>query len=79
MALREGVGVESRGDGDPTAVGNDEFEVGLGGRDRRGRIGQDGDREEPAGTGDDGGIRGNHRGIGEVREEATPPSEPQTS
>jgi hypothetical protein len=44
--MAEGVGVESRGDGDATPVGEDEFEVGRGGRERRGRIGQDGDREE---------------------------------
>ena len=36
-------------------------------------------REEPTGSGDDGEVRGNHRETGEVREEATPPSEPQTS
>jgi hypothetical protein len=56
--LREGVVVESRGDDDPTAVGNDEFEVGLGGRDRRGRIGQDGDRQGPATTAKFGEITG---------------------
>jgi hypothetical protein len=44
--MAEGPGVESRGDGDATSVGEDEFEVGGGGRDRRGRFGQDGDREE---------------------------------
>jgi hypothetical protein len=42
----ERLGVESGGDGDPTSIGKDEFEVGLGGRDRQDRIGKDGDREE---------------------------------
>jgi hypothetical protein len=36
-------------------------------------------REEPTGSGDDGDVQGNHRETGEVREEATPSSEPQTS
>jgi hypothetical protein len=50
--MAEGPGVESRGDGDATSVGKDELEVGWGGRDRRGRIGQDGDGEEMSvGTG----------------------------
>jgi hypothetical protein len=44
--MAEGLPVESRGDGDATPVGEDEFEVGWGGRARRGRIGPDGDREE---------------------------------
>jgi hypothetical protein len=39
----EGLGVESGADGDPTSVGKDQFEVRLGGWDRRGRIGKDGD------------------------------------
>ena len=40
----EGLIVESRGDGDPTSAGKDQFEAGLGGRSgRRGRIGKDGD------------------------------------
>jgi hypothetical protein len=44
--MAEGTGVESRGDGDPTSVGEDEFKVGWRGRARWGRIRQDGDREE---------------------------------
>jgi hypothetical protein len=44
--MAEGPGVESRGDGDATSVGEDELEVGWGGGDRRGRIGPDGDGEE---------------------------------
>jgi hypothetical protein len=44
--MAEGLGVESRGDGDSTSVGEDELEVGWGGRDRRDGIGPDGDREE---------------------------------
>src|SRR5262245_19487542 len=44
--MAEGPGVDSRGDGDATSVGEDELEVGWGGRDRRGRIGPDGDGEE---------------------------------
>ena len=42
----EGLGVESGGDGDPTSLGKDEFEVGSGGGGRQDRIGNDGDREE---------------------------------
>lgn len=42
----ERLGVESASDGDPTSIGKDEFEVGLGGRDRQDRIGKDSDREE---------------------------------
>jgi hypothetical protein len=33
-------------DGDSTSLGKDEFEVGSVGRDRRVRVGKDGDREE---------------------------------
>src|SRR5580693_6884048 len=42
----KGLGVESGRDGDSTSIGKDQFEAGLGGRDRRDGIGQDGDREE---------------------------------
>jgi hypothetical protein len=42
----ESLGVESGGDGDPTSIGKDKFEVGLGDGDRQDRIGKDGDREE---------------------------------
>jgi hypothetical protein len=49
----ERLGVESGDDGDPTSIGRDEFEVGLGGGDRPARIGKDGDREEVSfGTGE---------------------------
>jgi hypothetical protein len=40
------LGVESGADGDPTSIGKDEFEVGLGGRNRQDRIRNDGDREK---------------------------------
>jgi hypothetical protein len=42
----KGLCVESGRDGDSTAIGEDEFEAGLGGRDRWDGIGEDGDREE---------------------------------
>jgi hypothetical protein len=42
----ESLGVESGRDGGSTSIGKDEFEVGLGDRDRRDGIGQDSDREE---------------------------------
>jgi hypothetical protein len=42
----KGLRVEPGGDGDPTSIGKDEFEVGSGGGGRQDRIGNDGDREE---------------------------------
>jgi hypothetical protein len=51
--MAEGPGVESGGDGDPTSIGEDEFEVGSRGGARRDGIGKDSDREEMAvGTGE---------------------------
>jgi hypothetical protein len=61
--MAECPGVESRGDGDATSVGEDQFEVGGRGRDRGDRIGQDGDREEMR-VGIGGGTSVDGRGLG---------------
>jgi len=44
------LGVESRGDSDPTSIGKDQFETGLGGIGRRGGLGKDGDGEKMVGS-----------------------------
>jgi hypothetical protein len=58
------VRVESGRDGDSTSIGEDQFEVGSGDRERRDGIGQNGNREEVVvGTGGQTIIAGSgHRG-----------------
>jgi hypothetical protein len=63
--MAEGPGVESGGDGDPTSVGEDEFEVGPRGGAGRDGIGKDSDREEMAvGTGERTIVAGSAIGRG---------------